>query len=108
MNVVDIQATVGEKLFEKFEDHKLKVMSVSETVERRYHCIARHLQDDDPKNEIEEDEKIVKDPLFQWRCHRLLNLTNLKLYDHSNQDKELRSKVGTSPSAFLLSYHQIR
>lgn len=44
-------------------------------------------------NDIREDEKIVKDPVFQWRCHRLLNLTNLHLYDHSNQDKELRSKV---------------
>jgi len=50
-------------------------------------------KDEDPVNEIEADEKVVRDPLFQWRCHRLLNLTNLHLYDHSNQDKQLRLKV---------------
>lgn len=70
------EATIGAKLFAKFEDYKAKVVS-----------------DEDPVNDIREDEKIVKDPVFQWRCHRLLNLTNLHLYDHSNQDKELRSKI---------------
>lgn len=76
-NPVDIRkATVFEKLQEKWADYKAKVTT-----------------DEDPQYQIEEDEKIVKDSLFQWRCHRLLNLTNLQLYDYSHQDRDLRMKI---------------
>ncbi|XP_053993807.1 uncharacterized protein LOC128884421 isoform X2 [Hylaeus volcanicus] len=71
-----LRKTIPEKLVEKWNDYKEKVMS-----------------DEDAINQIEPADKVVNDSVFQWRCDRLLNFTNLQLYDYSNQNRELRSKI---------------